>query len=103
MILAMFLLQQFKEMRKKQFLNFLQGADSIFNSENRYPLYGGWKYKWFHGYDVPINNYLKKIGPNRYQLKMKFTGSLKNILVEDMAVSYVLPEGATYDLFYNIL
>ena len=61
-------------------------------------MFGGWKYKWFHGYDVPLDSYVKKIGQNRYQLKLKFTGSLKNVLVEDMTVRFVLPEGATYSI-----
>jgi len=64
--------------------------------QNRYPLYGGWKYKWFHGYDVPWSDkYITLTGPNRYQLKLSLTGSLRDIVAEDMEVSYVLPEGAT--------
>ena len=61
----------------------------------RYPLFGGWKYKWHHGYDVSLSSFMKREAGNKHVLRLPFTGALKNITVEKMIFELVLPEGAT--------
>ncbi|KAI9090801.1 Ribophorin I-domain-containing protein [Phlyctochytrium arcticum] len=61
----------------------------------RYPLYGGWRYTWHHGYAVSSSNYLKhdyKTG--RYALSVPFLGSISGVGIQNAKIEIVLPEGA---------
>ena len=60
----------------------------------RYPLYGGWKYKWHQGYDVPLDHFSSKVGKNKYLLKIPFVGPIKNLTIQELTLSIALPEGA---------
>ncbi|KAJ2485009.1 dolichyl-diphosphooligosaccharide--protein glycosyltransferase subunit 1, partial [Coemansia sp. RSA 2320] len=82
----------------------------------RYPLAGGWKYTWWHGYSLPLDRYLKvSAGPGngmgRHLLRVPFIGSLaacasqeneltvamanaQNTAVRDYELRVTLPEGA---------
>lgn len=68
---------------------------TILDLQPRYPLYGGWKYKWHQGYDAPLAGFQKKLGDNRYSLQLPFTAPIMDMLVENMEVSIILPEGAS--------
>ena len=65
----------------------------------RYPLFGGWKYKWHQGYDVPLDFYLVKKSGNDYTVDISFTPPIQNLTIENLRVELVLPEGATYVFF----
>ncbi|KAJ3047201.1 proteasome regulatory particle base subunit, partial [Rhizophlyctis rosea] len=61
----------------------------------RYPLYGGWRYTWHHGYHAPLENFLKRDeATGRYVFRVAFTGGMSNLTVEHAVLSVVLPEGA---------
>lgn len=59
----------------------------------RYPLFGGWNYTWYHGYNVPLQNFLKTKG-EKYILNVPFLETIKNATVDKAIVKVVLPEGA---------
>jgi oligosaccharyltransferase complex subunit alpha (ribophorin I) len=61
----------------------------------RYPLYGGWKYTWFHGYTVPQEPFLIKLGRDEYALSVSLTPSIKGLSIEKDTVKVILPEGAS--------
>ncbi|KAJ3295132.1 proteasome regulatory particle base subunit [Borealophlyctis nickersoniae] len=69
---------------------------SVLELRPRYPLYGGWKYTWHHGYHVPLDGFLKKNQKaGQYVLRVPFIGGLPDVTIEKAIVSIALPEGAT--------
>ncbi|RKO87987.1 Ribophorin I-domain-containing protein, partial [Blyttiomyces helicus] len=70
-------------------------ARSALELRPRYPLYGGWRYTWQHGYDVPLEDFVKvdtKTGS--YVLTVPFIAGLPNVTAEKVVLTIVLPEGA---------
>lgn len=65
--------------------------------EPRYPLYGGWNYTWYHGYNLPLSSSLKQhvLNPNKFVLTVPLLESLSKSPVLDFTFRAVLPEGAT--------
>lgn len=61
----------------------------------RFPLFGGWKTHYTIGYNVPAYEYLYNSGEN-YLLKMRLIDHLyDNMMIEDVTVCIILPEGST--------
>lgn len=61
----------------------------------RFPLYGGWKTKYYIGYNVPSYQYLFNDG-DRYALKMRFVDHVfDNLVIDQMTFKIILPEGAS--------
>ncbi|KAI7884958.1 Ribophorin I [Lichtheimia hyalospora FSU 10163] len=61
----------------------------------RYPLYGGWKYTWFHGYNVDANPFVRyspKSG--QYILNLNFVENVQDMVIDKAELRVVLPEGA---------
>ncbi|KAL0073030.1 Ribophorin I [Phycomyces blakesleeanus] len=68
---------------------------TILDIKPRYPLYGGWNYTWFHGYNIDLGyfaRYSKKSGV--YILNFKFVENVIDMAVEKVEVNVILPEGA---------
>lgn len=62
----------------------------------RFPLYGGWKTKYYIGYNVPSYQYLFNDG-DRYALKMRFVDHVfDNLVIDQMTFKIILPEGASH-------
>ena len=60
----------------------------------RFPLFGGWKTHYFIGYNVPSYEYLFSAG-EKYALNMRLIDHIfDDMLVEDMTLRVILPEGA---------
>ncbi|KAJ1568988.1 proteasome regulatory particle base subunit, partial [Nowakowskiella sp. JEL0078] len=69
---------------------------SVLELKPRYPLYGGWQYTWFHGFYVPLSDYLKySRAENTYLLRVPFVSSLPDVPIEKVFLRVVLPEGAS--------
>jgi oligosaccharyltransferase complex subunit alpha (ribophorin I) len=68
---------------------------SVMEIKPRYPLWGGWRYTWYHGYDIPLSAYLRSSGTT-YTLKVPFVGGLTDVSIETATVRVVLPESARY-------
>ena len=66
----------------------------------RYPLFGGWKYKFRIGWDADLKAFLRKLKTgNGYVLKVPFLEGPKEaegVEYERVVLSIILPEGATY-------
>lgn len=61
----------------------------------RFPLYGGWKTKYYIGYNVPSYQYLFNDG-DRYALKMRFVDHVfDNLVIDQMTFKIILPEGSS--------
>ncbi|KAH8552962.1 Ribophorin I [Umbelopsis sp. PMI_123] len=61
----------------------------------RYPLFGGWNYTWFHGYNADLGEFLhynKRAG--RYILNLRLVENAKRMSFEHVKLNVVLPEGA---------
>jgi len=60
----------------------------------RFPLFGGWKTKYFLGYNVPSYEYLYSKG-DQFALKMRFVDHIyDDMLVDQMQLKIILPEGS---------
>ena len=63
----------------------------------RFPLFGGWSIKFIFGYSLPLaDTVVKDSKSGRYALVTSAKPSVRDIVVEDLEVRVVLPEGA-YD------
>lgn len=78
-----------------------EASRSVFEMRSRYPIYGGWKFSWMHGYEVP-QSFKSKDGlvrvdskTGKYVLKAKAYEGLKNLPIDKFVVEIVMPEGAT--------
>ncbi|KAJ2246781.1 dolichyl-diphosphooligosaccharide--protein glycosyltransferase subunit 1 [Coemansia sp. RSA 454] len=86
-------------------------AFKVMQLKPRYPLAGQWNYTWWHGYSVPLSNYLR-VNRNHHALRVPFIGSIVgsasqneeipltaintyNTAVSKYELRITLPEGAT--------
>ncbi|KAI9139239.1 Ribophorin I-domain-containing protein [Paraphysoderma sedebokerense] len=78
---------------------------SVLSFAPRYPLYGGWNYNWYHGYNLPIQEYVqyvddvrlaKELGSNFwYVVTVPFAQGFPGTVIDEHEFRVVLPEGAT--------
>ena len=61
----------------------------------RYPLFGGWKSKWYHGYNLPLSQALQH-KDSTYILNFLFVAPFEEAVIDDFTLRVTLPEGATY-------
>lgn len=61
----------------------------------RYPLYGGWKYDFFYGFNVESSNFLNCDGGD-YELTLVMFDSIKNVSYNTAELTVQLPEGARF-------
>ncbi|TPX39261.1 dolichyl-diphosphooligosaccharide---protein glycotransferase [Synchytrium endobioticum] len=66
---------------------------SVMEIQPRYPLWGGWKYTWYHGYDAPLSAFMRQKG-SRYTLAIPFLSSTQDVAHDVVKLRIVLPEGA---------
>ncbi|KAH9510178.1 proteasome regulatory particle base subunit [Bulinus truncatus] len=60
----------------------------------RFPLFGGWKTRYFLGYNVPSYEYLYYRG-DHYALKMRFVDHIyDDLVIDEIQVKIILPEGS---------
>ncbi|KAL3853057.1 hypothetical protein ACJMK2_016639 [Sinanodonta woodiana] len=60
----------------------------------RFPLFGGWKTKYYIGYNVPSYQYLFNKGDD-FLLKLRFVDHIyDDMVVDQMTVKVILPEGS---------
>jgi oligosaccharyltransferase complex subunit alpha (ribophorin I) len=63
----------------------------------RFPLFGGWRSKFVFGYSLPLSDtVVKDAKTGRYALVTSAKPSVKDVVVEELEVRVILPEGA-YD------
>ncbi|ORY93294.1 Ribophorin I, partial [Syncephalastrum racemosum] len=62
----------------------------------RYPLFGGWNYTWFHGYNTDLDQfdrYSKQTG--EYILKVNLVENVYDMAIDKVETRIILPEGVT--------
>jgi len=69
----------------------------------RYPLFGGWKASFYMGYNLPIQSYLftDASDSSLYVLNITFANTLDDVVIENLIVRIILPEGAKNIKFYT--
>ncbi|KAI8097180.1 Ribophorin I [Halteromyces radiatus] len=69
---------------------------SLLEIKPRYPVFGGWTYNWYHGYNVKLRSFLRyQKSTGDYILNVNFVDNAKNMAIDKARVRIVLPEGAT--------
>jgi len=69
--------------------------EAVLEISPRYPLYGGWKTKWYHGYNLPLSNALTVTADGSYVLTVPFVAPYENAAIDDFELIVTLPEGAS--------
>lgn len=73
--------------------------EAMLEIKPRYPLFGGWNYKFRIGWDASLATFLRKVkGGDGYVLKVPFLEGprlAEGIEYERVVLSFVLPEGAS--------
>jgi len=62
-----------------------------------FPLFGGWKTKFYTGYDLPLQLYLfnDQNDASRFMLNISFAKDFgSDVVIDDLTVKVILPEGA---------
>lgn len=68
---------------------------SVLELRPRYPLYGGWRFTWFHGFQVPTFEYLKwNTHSETFVLSLPFGASVRGLTIDQHTVKIILPEGS---------
>jgi oligosaccharyltransferase complex subunit alpha (ribophorin I) len=62
----------------------------------RFPLFGGWKFGYYMGFNLPVSNYLYNDYNDRskYVLNMTFAAQMDDVVIDELVVRVILPEGA---------
>ncbi|KAI7864621.1 Ribophorin I [Spinellus fusiger] len=71
-------------------------TSTILTLRPRYPLFGGWKYTWYHGYNVGLDQFLRSVGSGRYVLNVPLVENVYLMTIEQLEVKIILPEGARH-------
>lgn len=72
--------------------------EALLELKPRYPVFGGWRYKFKVGWNNDLKSYLRKTGGDGYVLKVPFLEGPKagdGFEYEKVEVRVILPEGAT--------
>lgn len=70
-------------------------TETILEFETRYPLQGGWKVDFTLGYSLPLQGFLYHTSSSSRQLVIDFGSPLDGVIVDELIVKVVLPEGAS--------
>ncbi|CAH1446234.1 unnamed protein product [Lactuca virosa] len=68
-------------------------SKTLLEIEPRYPMFGGWKTSFTIGYSLPLQDFLFQSEETRF-LNITFGSPMNDILVENLTVKVVLPEGS---------
>ncbi|RIA96849.1 Ribophorin I [Glomus cerebriforme] len=69
---------------------------TVLEFKPRYPLFGGWNYTWYHGYNVPIGDFVRYHSESgRYILNIPFVNVFPQATYDKVQVRIILPEGAS--------
>jgi oligosaccharyltransferase complex subunit alpha (ribophorin I) len=63
----------------------------------RYPMFGGWKTRFYIGYDLPIQNFVFNDASDwsRFMLNISFSPEFESdVVIDELVVRVILPEGA---------
>lgn len=72
-----------------------ESSKSVLELYPRFPLFGGWKTKWTHGFNVDLSSQLSILSNGEYSLRFDFVTPFQNAVIDDYTLKVILPEGAT--------
>jgi len=74
----------------------LENGESLLELTPRFPLFGGWKFGFYMGYNLPSYLYLFKdsYDSSLYMLNITFAAKFEDMVVDHLIVRVILPEGA---------
>jgi oligosaccharyltransferase complex subunit alpha (ribophorin I) len=67
---------------------------SLLELRPRFPLYGGWKTSWYHGYNTLLSNSLEVGSDGSFVLNFDFVAPYEDAVIEEFILRVTLPEGA---------
>ncbi|KAI7904226.1 Ribophorin I [Cokeromyces recurvatus] len=73
----------------------VQNDKALLEIQPRYPLFGGWNYTWYHGYNADLASYVHS-DKGKYMLKVNFVENVKNMVIDKATVRVILPEGSSH-------
>jgi oligosaccharyltransferase complex subunit alpha (ribophorin I) len=73
----------------------VEAQKSVLEIRPRYPLFGGWNYTWYHGYNADLGSFVHRAKDGKYILNVNFVENVKEMTIDHAIVRAVLPEGAT--------
>ncbi len=71
----------------------VSGSDLLVDFLPRFPLFGGWRIRFYIGWNLPLQNYLSHQG-EKFKLKTSFSIPFDFATVDEMTLKVILPEGA---------
>ena len=74
-----------------------RGNFQLLELRPRFPMFGGWRYQWHHGYTQPLHEVLRIHAKDTYILKVPLFDSGRDWTYEDVWVQILLPEGAVVE------
>lgn len=72
----------------------VEKSKSVLEIFPRYPIFGGWNYTWYQGYNADLGSYVHKAKSGKYILNIKFVENVKGMTIDNAVVRVILPEGA---------
>lgn len=81
---------------------FRSGRDgSVMQVTPRFALFGGWRYHWYQGYDLPLQTVAKSVtGTKTTIIELPIWIAPKGMHVDSATIKVLLPEGATNPRLY---
>jgi oligosaccharyltransferase complex subunit alpha (ribophorin I) len=71
----------------------VSGSDLLVDFLPRFPLFGGWRIRFYVGWNLPLQHYLTHQG-EKFKLKTSFSVPFDVATVDELTVKVILPEGA---------
>ncbi|KAL0361882.1 UNVERIFIED_CONTAM: Dolichyl-diphosphooligosaccharide--protein glycosyltransferase subunitA [Sesamum radiatum] len=68
-------------------------AKTLLEIEPRYPMFGGWSWRFTIGYGLPLKDFLFQSEGKRF-LNISFGCPMSDVVIENLIVKIVLPEGS---------
>jgi oligosaccharyltransferase complex subunit alpha (ribophorin I) len=71
----------------------VSGSDLLVDFLPRFPLFGGWRIRFYIGWNLPIQHYLSHEG-EQFKLKTSFSVPFDFATIDELTLKIILPEGA---------
>jgi len=71
-----------------------RGNIQLLELRPRFPLFGGWRFQWHHGYTRPLYEVMRQASSSEFVLKVPLVDVGRDWSIEHATVQILLPEGA---------
>lgn len=71
-------------------------SKSLLELRPRFPLFGGWNYNWYHGYNLNLWDFVSFVTGDSatHSMEIDLVQGVKNVPIDKLKMKIVLPEGA---------